>query len=81
MRHSLEELIRRINSMHDLAVQAHRVRNEFSELSSKDYDHAQCKHLIDQVQAMALGIAHDNETDDIPTEMEYKNKPPLAQQD
>ena len=28
MQHSIEELIRRINAMHDLAVQAHRVRNE-----------------------------------------------------
>jgi len=72
MQHSIEELIRRINTMHDLAVQAHRVRNEFAEISYKEYDHDTCKHLIDQVQSMALGIANDKEGTDIITEMEYK---------
>ncbi len=72
MQHSIEELIRRINTMHDLAVQAHRVRNEFAEISYKEYDHDICKHLIDQVQSMALGIANDKEGTDIITEMEYK---------
>ena len=73
MQHSIEELIRRINSMHDLAVQAHRIRNEYSGISNKEYDKAQCQHLIDQVQSMALGIAYDKEGDEIKTEMEYKN--------
>ena len=69
MQHSIEELIRRINTMHDLAVQAHRVRNEFSDISNKEYDKAHCKHLIEQVQSLALGIAHDTQGDDIKTEM------------
>tara|TARA_B100001057_G_scaffold93613_1_gene89958 strand:+ start:3987 stop:4226 length:240 start_codon:yes stop_codon:yes gene_type:complete len=73
MQHSIEELIRRINAMHDLAVQAHRVRNEYSDISNQEYDKQRCKHLIEQVQAMALGIANDNEGDEIKTEMEYKN--------
>ena len=73
MQHSIEELIRRINSMHDLAVQAHRVRNEFSSTSNKQYDKQQCTHLIEQIQSMALGIAHDTEGDEIKTEMDYKN--------
>jgi len=72
MQHSIEELIRRINTMHDLAVQAHRVRNEFAEISYKEYDHDTCRHLIDQVQSMALGIANDKEGTDIITEMAYK---------
>ena len=42
MQHSIEELIRRINAMHDLAVQAHRVRNEFSPDSNKQYDKQTC---------------------------------------
>jgi len=73
MQHSIEELIRRINSMHDLAVQAHRVRNEFSSISNKQYDKQQCKHLIEQIQSMALGIAYDTEGDEIKTEVDYKN--------
>jgi len=73
MQHSIEELIRRINAMHDLAIQVHRLRNEFSEQAEKDYDHETCNHLIEQIQSMALGIAKDNQGTDIITEMEYKN--------
>ena len=73
MQHSIEELIRRINSMHDLAVQAHRVRNEFSSISNKQYDKQTCTHLIEQIQSMALGIANDTQGDEIKTEMEFKN--------
>ena len=72
MQHSIEELIRRINSMKDLAIQAHRIRNEFSDISNKQYDKKKCIHLIEQIQAMALGIAHDKDGDEIKTEMEYK---------
>ena len=73
MQHSIEELIRRINSMHDLAVQSHRVRNEFSSISNKQYDKQTCTHLIEQIQSMALGIANDTQGDEIKTEMDYKN--------
>jgi len=72
MIHSIEELINRINVMHDKAILLHRVRNEFSEISYKEYDKAACQNLIDDIQAMALGIAKDKEGDDIITEMEYK---------
>jgi len=72
MQHSIEELIRRINVMHDLAVQAHRIRNEYSKLVDREYDKATCQHLIDQVQSIALGIANDKQGNDIKTEMEYK---------
>lgn len=73
MQHSIEELIRRINAMHDLAVQAHRIRNEFAEISYKDYDKVSCQHLIDQIQSLALGIAYDKQGTDIKTEMDYKD--------
>ena len=50
----------------------HRVRNEFSEISYKDYDKAACQNIIDDIQAMALSIAKDKQGTDIITEMEYK---------
>ena len=53
--------------MHDLAVQAHRVRNEFSSISNKQYDKQTCTHLIEQIQSMALGIANDTQGDEIKT--------------
>lgn len=73
MQHSIEDLIRRINSMHDLALQLHRLRNEFSEQADSEYDKKTCNHLIDQIQSMALGIAEDKQGTDIKTEMEYKD--------
>ena len=73
MQHTIEDLIRRINVMHDKAVQVHRIRNEFADISYKEYDHATCKALIEDIQALALGIAHDKQGDEIKTEMEYKN--------
>jgi hypothetical protein len=58
--------------MHDLAVQVHRLRNEFSEISYKEYDKATCNHLLEQIQSLALGIANDKDGNEIITEMEYK---------
>ena len=72
MRHSIEDLIRRINVMHDKAILLHRVRNEFAEISYKEYDKAACQALIDDIQAMALSIANDKDGTDIITDMEYK---------
>jgi hypothetical protein len=72
MQHSIEDLIQRINAMHDKAVLLHRVRNEFAEISYKEYDKVACQALIDDIQAMALSIANDKEGNDIITEMEYK---------
>lgn len=73
MQHTIEELIKRINVMHDLAIQVHRLRNEFSEQAEKQYDIDTCNHLIEQIQSMALGIANDKQGTEIKTEMEYKN--------
>ena len=73
MQHTIEDLIKRINVMHDLAIQVHRLRNEFSEQAEKQYDINTCNHLIDQIQSLALGIAKDNQGTEIITEMEYKD--------
>ncbi len=75
MRHSIEDLIKRINVMKDKAILLHRVRNEFSEISYKQYDKVACQNLIDDIQTMALGIANDKEGDEIITEMDsWKEK-------
>jgi len=70
MRHSIEDLIKRLDVMKDKAILLHRVRNEFSEISYKQYDKVACQNLIDDIQAMALGIANDKDGDEIITEMD-----------
>jgi len=72
MQHSIEDLLRRLEVMKDKAILLHRVRNEFSEISYKDYDKVACQNIIDDIQAMALSIAKDRQGTDIITEMEYK---------
>ena len=74
MQHSIEDLIRRLDVMKDKAIQIHRIRNEFAEISYKSYDKDACKHLLDQIQQMALTIAHDREGDEIITEMDSWKK-------
>lgn len=73
MQHTIEDLIRRINVMHDKAVQLHRLRNEFSEISGKEYDKTTCNAILADIQFLALGIAMDKSGNEIKTEMEYKN--------
>ena len=73
MIHSIEDLIRRINVMHDKAVELHRVRNQYSNISGKTYDKDACKYLIDDIQELALGIAMDREGDEVKTEMEFRD--------
>ena len=70
MQHSIESLIQRLKAMHDKAIIVHRIRNEFSEISGKEYDKVTCKQLIDDIQTMALTIALDKEGDEIITEMD-----------
>ena len=72
MQHTIEQLIQKINAMHDKAVELHRIRNQYSELSGNSYDKITCNHILDGIQAMALEIAYDKEGDEIKTEMEYK---------
>ncbi len=74
MLHTIEDLIRRLEVMKDKAILLHRVRNEFSEISYKEYDKAACQNLIDDIQAMALLIANDTEGNEIKTEMDEWKK-------
>mgnify|MGYP006084386069 FL=1 len=74
MLHTIEDLIRRLEVMKDKAILLHRVRNEFSEISYKQYDKAACQNLIDDIQAMASSIANDTEGDEIKTEMDEWKK-------
>lgn len=69
MHHNIEDWIKRLDTMKDLCIQVHRIRNEFAQISYKSYDHDTCKHLLEQVQAMAITLANEPITD-IKTEMD-----------
>ena len=74
MLHTIEELIERLNVMKDKAIELHRVRNQYSEISGKEYDKAYATHLLDDIQSMAKLIAEDKQGTEIKTEMdEWKN--------
>ena len=74
MLHTIEELIERLNVMKDKAIELHRVRNQYSELSGKEYNHARAQELLDDIQMMAKLIAEDREGDEIRTEMDEWKK-------
>lgn len=74
MQHTIEDLIRRLDAMKDKAIMIHRLRNEFAEISHKEYDKVTCKALLDDIQHMALLIAHDKDGDEILTEMDNWKK-------
>tara|TARA_R110000796_G_scaffold203250_3_gene319577 strand:+ start:199 stop:429 length:231 start_codon:yes stop_codon:yes gene_type:complete len=75
MQHTIEELIRRLDTMKDKAILLHRVRNEFAEISYKQYDREACQHILDDIQTMALLIAKDRDGTEILTEMDnWKEK-------
>lgn len=63
MLHTVEDLIRKINVMIDKAVQLRAAR-----LKHFEYDEDLCKHLLSQVQQLAVEIAGDREGDEIKTE-------------
>ncbi len=74
MQHTVEQLIEKINVMKDKALELHRLRNRYSEMSGKTYDKIACNHVLDQIQQMALEIAYDKQGDDIKTDMEEWKK-------
>ena len=75
MLHTIEELIERLNVMKDKAVELHRVRNQYSELSGKEYNRARAQELLEDIQGMARLIAEDTQGNEIKTEMdEWKKK-------
>ena len=59
--------------MKDMCIQAHRLRNEYSDLVEQTYDYAQVKNILEQVQSMAAGIANEPITE-IKTEMDEWKK-------
>ena len=71
MLHTVESLIEKINAMHSKALLLHRLRNQYSEASGQQYDHAECQGLIDDIQYMAKLISNDKQGTEIKTEMEY----------
>lgn len=73
MQHSIEQWIDRINAMKDMCIQAHRLRNEFSELADQTYDYEEVKNILEQVQSMAAGIANE-QINEIKTEMDEWKK-------
>ena len=74
MLHTVEELIRRLDLMKDKAIELHRVRNQYSEISGKQYNKKYAQHLLDDIQGMAKLIAEDKQGTEIKTEMdEWKN--------
>ena len=74
MLHTIEELIERLNIMKDKAIELHRVRNQYSELSGKEYDREKAQALLDDIQTMALMIGRDREGNEIKTEMDEWKK-------
>jgi hypothetical protein len=72
MLHTVEDLIERLSVMRDKAIELHRFRNQYSELSGKTYNKKHCQALLDDIQSMAKSIAEDREGDEILTRMEYK---------
>lgn len=74
MLHTIEELIERLNVMKDKAIELHRVRNQYSELSGKEYDKAYANALLDDIQGMARLIAEDREGTEIKTKMDEWKK-------
>jgi len=70
MLHTVEDLIERLNVMKDKAIELHRVRNQYSELSGKTYDKAYAQALLDDIQSMARLIAEDKDGTEIRTKMD-----------
>ena len=74
MLHTIAELIQRLEVMKDKAIELHRIRNQYSELSGKTYDKTIANALLDDIQSMAMSIANDREGDEIKTEMDEWKK-------
>ena len=74
MLHTIEELIERLSLMKDKAIELHRVRNQFSELSGKQYDKVLAQAILDDIQSMAKLIAEDRQGTEIKTKMDEWTK-------
>jgi|TARA_B110000908_G_scaffold138344_1_gene164429 hypothetical protein len=65
MNHSIEDLIHRINLMHDKAMELHRVRN-----AKPDYDENLCMNIAADIRGIAYLIAKDNSNSEITSEID-----------
>jgi hypothetical protein len=74
MLHTVEELIERLSLMKDKAIELHRIRNQFSELSGKKYDKVLAQAILDDIQSMAKLIAEDRQGTEIKTKMDEWKK-------
>ena len=74
MLHTVEELIERLSLMKDKAIELHRIRNQYSELSGKQYDKILAQAILDDIQAMAKLIAEDRQGTEIKTKMDEWKK-------
>ena len=59
MLHTIEQLIDRINLMHDKAAELHRVRN-----AKPDYDKTACHNILADIRSIAYLISQDKWEDD-----------------
>tara|TARA_B110000503_G_scaffold129088_1_gene200926 strand:+ start:1278 stop:1493 length:216 start_codon:yes stop_codon:yes gene_type:complete len=57
MQHTIDELLRKIQAMQDIAMLAH--REKYKQAPGAEYDVAHVTHLVEQVQAMAGDIFND----------------------
>ena len=74
MLHTVEELIERLSLMIDKAIELHRIRNQYSELSGKQYDKILAQAILDDIQSMAKLIAEDRQGNEIKTNMDEWKK-------
>jgi|TARA_B100001094_G_C17740145_1_gene580795 hypothetical protein len=75
MLHTIEDLIRRLDTMKGMAIEIHRIRNQYSKISGKEYDAHECQRILENIQSLALGIAKDtSENNIIKTEMDEWKK-------
>lgn len=68
MQHTVEDLIRKINVMVDKAIQIRTERLRYITRGGEEYNEDLCKHLLSQVQQLALEITNDRDGDEIKTE-------------
>jgi hypothetical protein len=68
MQHTIEDLIRKVNVMVDKSIQIRTERLRYDTKGGEEYNEDLCKHLLSQVQQLALEIANDRDGDEIKTE-------------
>ena len=61
MLHTVEELIERLSLMKDKAIELHRIRNQYSELSGKQYDKILAQAILDHAKHNDVLVHQDPE--------------------